>query len=54
MRSWILDTRLTEAAELGEDTGVTSLRPETGVRSRLRLVQQRSRTVMNICDSLQR
>ena len=33
---------------------MTGLRPEAGVRARLRQIQTRSRTVMNICDSLQR
>ena len=54
VKSWILDARFSEAAEAGEEGHVTSLRPEVGVRARLRGVQTRSRTVMNICDSLQR
>ena len=54
VKSWILDARFAEAAEVSEEASVTSLRPEVGVRARLRLVQTRSRTVMNICDSLQR
>ena len=54
VKSWILSARFAEAEEMAEEGSVTSLRPEVGVRARLRLVQTRSRTVMNICDSLQR
>ena len=36
------------------DTLCSSVRPETGVKLRLRQIQTRTRSVLNICDKLQR
>ena len=56
VKSWVHSLRDEEEGEsMGDhDTLCSSVRPETGVKLRLRQIQTRTRSVLNICDKLQR